>query len=89
MMFMTLFTFAPENRDAVVRRRSEGSFHAEGTKYLGEWACLTSNKVFRLVETDDPRSLLAGSYAWTDLGQLEVFPVMSGDEIMRALASKK
>jgi hypothetical protein len=89
MMFMTMYKYAPENRDAVLKRRLEGPFHAEGTKYLGEWVCLTSNIVFRLVDVDDPRSLLAGAHAWTDLGALEAFPVMSGDEVLKQFSAKK
>lgn len=89
MLFMTVFTFEPEQRDAILKRRREGPFHVEGTKYLGEWSALAGGKVFRLVETDDVRALIAGAHPWTDLGKLEFIPVISGDDLLKVLSTQR
>ncbi len=90
MLFMSIYTFEPENRDAVIKRRAEkGALVQAGVKVVGEWSCIAGLRVFRLAEVEDPRALLAATSAWLDLGKIEIHPVMSTEDAMKLLAPKK
>jgi hypothetical protein len=54
-------------------------------KTVGEWTAVTGGRVFRLVELDDPRVMLASATLWDDLGKIESFPVMQTEEVMKML----
>jgi hypothetical protein len=86
MLFMSIYTYEPKDREAVTKRRAEkGPMAPPGMKIIGEWSCLTGGRVFRLVEVDDPRAMLGASAAWADLGKVKVFPVMNTEEVMKLL----
>jgi hypothetical protein len=90
MLFMTIYTFEPANRDAIIKRRAEkGPMVPAGAKIVGEWSSLVGHRVFRLVEVDDPRAMLAATYAVSDLGKIEAFPVMPMEEVMKVVTAKK
>jgi hypothetical protein len=89
MLFMTVYTYPPENRDEVVKRRLEkGPQLPDGIKSLGEWSYVGSGRVFRLIEASDAASAMAGSFAWSDLGTVETYPVMETDAVMKLVAQK-
>ena len=84
MLFMTIYTYGPEDRDAVIKRRAEkGPMLPPGLKIVGEWSYLGGGRVFRLVEGDDPKAMLGATAAWADLGKIEIFPVMETEEAMK------
>jgi hypothetical protein len=90
MLFMSIFTFEPEKRDEVIKRRVEkGPLTTPGAKILGEWSDISGHRVFRLGEVEDSRAMVAAAMAWADLGKIEITPVMPTDEIMKLLSSKK
>ncbi|MDH5364127.1 MAG: DUF3303 domain-containing protein [Dehalococcoidia bacterium] len=90
MLFMSIYTYEPENREAVIKRRAEkGASVPAGVKVVGEWTSLAGHRVFRVTEVEDPRALYAAISAWLDLGKVEIFPVMPTEEIMKLLTSKK
>ena len=87
MLYMTIFTYEPENRDEVIKRAvTKGTMVPEGAKDLGQWSSTSGGKVFRLVEMDDPLVAYKGSHAWSDLGKIEVFPVLDTQELLKILA---
>jgi len=89
MLFMSIYTWEPEKRDAVTKRRAEkGTMIPQGMKIIGEWSCLAGGRVFRLVEVDDPRVMLGASAAWADLGKIEIVPVMETEEVLKLLSSR-
>ena len=47
-----------------------------------------SGRVFRLFEAADPAAAFKGSYAWSDLGIIETYPVMETDAIMKMVAGQ-
>jgi hypothetical protein len=55
MLFMAIFTFDPEKRDAVIKRRVEKGPQTGG-KLIGEWADIAGGGSFRVVEHDDPKA---------------------------------
>jgi len=88
MLFMTVFNYEPQNRDEIVKRRAEkGELVPEGMKVIGEWSCVKSGQVFRLVDTNDSATMMAATFAWSDLGTVEIHPVLDTEEVMKLLSS--
>ena len=88
MLFMAIFTFDTQKRDEVIKRRAEkGAMF--GGKIIGEWSAIAGGRVFRVVDTDDPKVMLAASMAWSDLGQVELIPIMTSEDVVKLAASKK
>ncbi len=86
MLFMAVFSYAPERRDEVLKRRAQqGAMVAPGTRLVGEWSYLGWGRVFRLFETDDPGVMAQGAQAWSDLGKIELFPVVETDKLLASL----
>ena len=89
MLFMSVYTYEPAQREEVIKRRAEkGAMAPPGMKIIGEWSDVTGGRVFRLVEVDDPRVMLGASAAWADLGKVESVPVMETEEVMKLLPRK-
>jgi hypothetical protein len=89
MLFMTVYTYPPANRDAVIKRRMEKGMQAPGgIKVLGEWSYIGSGRVFRLFEASDAAAAFAGSFAWSDLGTIETFPVVETEAVLKMVATK-
>jgi len=87
MLFMTIFSYEPENRDKVIKRAvSDGLQTPDDVKELGVWSALSGGKVFRLLEADDEKALYQGTYLWSDLGKIEVVPVMETHQLLEMLA---
>ena len=90
MLFMMVYTYEPQNREAVIKKRTEkGQLVPQGLKIVGEWSAIAGGKVFRLIEGDDPRAILAAANPWADLGKIEVHPVMPTEDVIKLLAGKK
>jgi hypothetical protein len=86
MLFMSIYSYGPDKRAQVIQRRLEkGAMDSPGMKLLGEWSYAGGGKVFRLLETDDVKNLLASAKVWADLGQIEVFPVIETEEALKLL----
>ena len=89
MLFMSVFTFSPDKRNEVIRRRQEGPKLSKGTKLIGEWAVIGKNMVYRLFETEDPKAMLDGTSSWTDIGDIHVDPVIDSEEMMNLFRGMK
>jgi hypothetical protein len=83
MLFMAIFTFEPEKSAEVLKRRMEKGPLASG-KIIGEWGAIGGGRVFRVMEGDDPGAMLKASSAWTDLGRVELIPVMATEDVVKA-----
>lgn len=89
MLFMTIFSYEPEKRDEVISRAlSKGTMVPEGAREIGQWSSTAGGKVFRLVDIDDPQVAYKGTYAWSDLGKIEIYPVMETKALLTMLASQ-
>jgi len=89
MLFMTVFTYEPAQRNEVIRRRAEkGTLAPKKMKVLGEWSYAGTGRVFRLVDVDDPAAMVEASAAWTDLGHLDVFPVLEVEKVLPLVVKK-
>jgi len=88
MLFMAIFTYEPEKREEVIKRRAEKGPMAGG-KIIGEWGSIAGGRVFRVVEMDDPNAMLAAVMAWGDLGKIELIPIMTSEDVIKLASSKK
>jgi hypothetical protein len=88
MLFMVVFSYQAKHRNEVVKRRlTLGSQLPEGVKSMGEWSYIGSGKVFRLVEATDTTAMFKANYAWSDLGTLEMYPVIAVDQVMGMISA--
>ena len=90
MLWMSIFTYEPEKRDEVIKRRLEiGTGLPQGLKSIGQWTDLTGGRVFTLIEgADDPKLLLAAIMAWDDLGKFDNVPVMEVEEVLKLVPKR-
>ncbi|MGD8983968.1 MAG: DUF3303 family protein [Desulfobacteraceae bacterium] len=86
MLFMSIFTWEPEQRNEIIKRRMQGSALPEGVKAIGEWVELGGGRSFRLIDIPDAKLALAGALPWTDIGYLEMIPVMDSEEAVKLAA---
>ena len=86
MLFMSIFSWEPEQRNEVIKRRMQGSRLPEGVKAIGEWVQIGGGRVFRLIDIPDAKLGLASALPWTDIGYLELFPVMDSEEAAKFAA---
>jgi hypothetical protein len=85
MLFLIIYSWEPERRNAVIKRRIEkGPLLAGEVKVVGEWSAMAGGKIFRLVEITDTSAALAASRAWTDLGKAEMIPVIATEDELKA-----
>ena len=83
MPSIAIFTFDPQKFDEVVERRKQEQVTACGkTKILSEWCDTKSGRIVRLVEEGDIEEVLAAYRVWSDLGTLEIFPVMNTNALI-------
>lgn len=87
MLWMAIFTYEPEKRDEVMKRRlAIGTGFPQGLKLIGQWMDLTGHRSFSLVEApDDPKLMVASVMAWSDLGKLDIVPVMEAEEALKLM----
>ena len=57
MLFMAIFTYEPEKRTEVIKRRAEKGPMVEG-KLIGEWGAVAGGRVYRVVDIDNPGAML-------------------------------
>ena len=90
MLWMSIFTYEPEKRDEVIKRRLEiGAGLPQGLKLIGQWTDLTGGRGFTLIEgADDPKLMLAAINAWSDLGKFDNVPVMEVEEVLKLVPKR-
>ena len=83
MSSIAIFTFDPQKFDEVLERRKREHVSAcEKAKILGEWCDTTNGRVIRLIDDGDYEEILAAYRMWSDLGTLEIFPVMDTRDLI-------
>ena len=63
--------------------KKRGTALREGVKVIGEWTDLGGGRGFLLTEAEDPKVLMAGTLAWSDLMEIESVPVIQTEEVMK------
>ena len=92
MLYMTILTWDPDKRDAVIDRVKKMGFEHEGMKVIGTWIEANGGRCFQLSDVPrdiDPMVSLKVNFAWNDLVKMEDVCVIEAGEMMKALASMK
>lgn len=88
MLFMLVYSWTPDRRDAIIKRRLEkGPMNPKGVKIVGEWTSL-ENKDFCLVDAQDSKLLAQTLIAWNDILNVEVHLVLDTEKEMLGLLKK-
>jgi glutamate formiminotransferase len=83
---MSIFTFDAANREAIIKRHALGQkLIPEGVQVRMEVVDLSKNRIFRIFEVTDEKAILEANLAWSDIAQIESFPVMESEEVLEAL----
>ena len=85
MLFMAIFSYAPEDRNLVIERSLGGKEKTPGVTVKGEWFDISGHRVFRLFEAEDETHLASSVFNWTDLGIAEIIPVMETEKALKLL----
>ncbi len=86
MLFMGVDTWTSENRYEVVKRMQEkGLMVPEGLKVINIWTDVSGGRNFALFEADSSDQVLAWVYAWSDIIEFEITPVMEMEKVMKAI----
>jgi hypothetical protein len=89
MLFMSVYTYEPAQREEIVKRRAEeGLSTPEGIKLIGQWSYASGGRVFTLFEADDPLVMAQWSNPWNNFGNLETFPVIDTEELIKGMTAK-
>lgn len=83
MRYMVVEHFTKGARVIYERAREHGRMLPEGLVYIDSWIdANTLDRCFQLMETDDPALFDEWFSHWSDLGEIEVVPVIGSAEAM-------
>jgi len=86
MQFLIHFKIKPEHRDTNFKHLKEkGEDAPPGVKLLGPWYALNQQAGWAIAEADDPVDIGKWMYAWSDLNELEIIPVVDDAGLRRIL----
>ena len=81
MLYMIVEHFKNGDAVPVYRRfRDRGRLAPEGLTYISSWVDKKLEHCYQLMETDDRALLDKWAANWQDLGDFEVYPVMTSKE---------
>ncbi len=86
MLFMNVFTYEPDKRDEIIKRRLEkGNMIPEDVKVLGQWTDLGGGRGFIVFESDEPH--LEWTLAWSDLMNIDLIPIVDTEkDVIKAIS---
>ena len=86
MLFLTYFSYPPQNREAVQTRfKKTGGKPPAGVKMIGRWHAMGGGKGVFVSETDDPMAMAKWSQEWSDLLSTEICPVLDDADAMKRI----
>ncbi len=85
MIFVSIYSYPPENRKAIQARfkETEGGKPPAGIKVLGRWHAAASGKGFGAYECDDPLAIAKWAHDWSDLMSFEIYPVVRDEDMAK------
>ena len=73
-------------RPVYERAAERGRMLPDGLVYLDSWIDESLERCFKLMETDDPSLFDEWIANWSDIGEFEVFPVMTSQDAAEKLS---
>lgn len=92
MKFLLTYSWKPnlQQREEGINRFRKGLGQPpEGAKLLGRWTRADLSGGVALLESNDIRSLTDFAFAWNDLMELSVVPVVDDGEFNEVITSRK
>lgn len=87
MYYISIWTFRPEHRTAIVARFLEtGGKPPDGVRMLSRWHDLGGSRGFAVSETDDPTLIAKWCRDWADLLTFEIVPVIDDEQLASVLS---
>src|ERR1700704_5253586 len=87
MLYLIVEHFKNEDAVPVYRRfRDRGRLAPEGLTYLSSWVDENFQRCFQIMETENRDLLDQWMADWSDLGDFEVYPVMSSQQSAEKMA---
>jgi hypothetical protein len=87
MKYIVTFSLLPGTVKETVQKFLAGeAAPQQGVKLLGRWHRLDCTGGFSLYETDQPEQLFRGSAKWSDLLEMETYPVLDDSAVAPILA---
>jgi uncharacterized protein DUF3303 len=89
MQFMVIEKFDPQDAVAIYRRfQEQGRGIPDGLTYVDSWVDAGLDRVWQIMETDDPALIQEWIAFWADLVDFEVVPVTKSSATLEALRSR-
>ena len=86
MLFMSVVTWEPGQRDAMLKRRVEkGIMAPKGVKVVGEWWDASGGRDFLLYEGDDAEALATWNMTYSDLVKVDTTTVVEAEKLLKLL----
>ena len=88
MNFICTFGWWPDaeaQSEAIRRFRETGGQPPPGAQLLGRWTRADFTGGVLLLESNDPQALTQFALTWSDLMELEIFPVVDDQELVQVL----
>jgi len=77
MYFVSVYTLAPERRNAALERfKKTGGMPPKGVKLIGRWHSVVGGRGVTVYESDDPQAIAEWAHQWNDLIRFEIFPAI-------------
>ena len=92
MLYMTILTWEPGKRDAVIERSKKIGFGHPGGKVIGTWVESNGGRAYQLLDIPrdmDPALSIKHNFAWNDIMKLESNPVVDAAEMLKLIESIK
>ena len=92
MKFMLTFSWKPDAKtraEGIDRFLKTGGKPPKGATLLGRWTRADFSGGYDLLESDDPQALAEFALMWSDLMQLEIFPVLEDEQMAEMLKRTK
>jgi hypothetical protein len=86
MIFVNIFSYPPQNRDALQARfKATGGKPPEGIKMIGRWHGIGGGKGVVVCEADDPVALGKWAQEWSDLMSMEIYPAVDDQGALKRI----
>jgi hypothetical protein len=90
MLLMDITTFEPEQGVELLKRwgQVEGMDLPEGLKVINQWFDAGGGRVITLYDVQKIEDYMAYNFPFTDLCEVEVFPVIEGEDFQKFVAGQ-